>query len=132
MLLLSAIFQFVCQTELHLEDMLIALNSLLRIALKKSYTSRLAAKIVRCVGLIALRCPDIYQLENFTVICKSTAKFFAMPTLEVRFATLFTFTILLDTNCVTQDAIGNSPSHWEFCSEVYDSIEFKKLSVFNR
>jgi len=48
--------------EHHLDDMLMALNSLLRIALKKSYTSNLTAKIVRCVGLIAKRCPDIYLL----------------------------------------------------------------------
>ncbi|KAH8244044.1 hypothetical protein KR032_012478 [Drosophila birchii] len=124
---LPTIFQFVFQIEHHLDDMLMALNSLLRIALKKSYTSQLTANIVRCVGLIAQRCPDIYQQENFTVICKSTAKFITMPTLEVRFATLFTFIILLNTNCVTNDAIGNSPSHWEFCYELYNSIEFKKL-----
>ncbi|XP_017035887.1 serine/threonine-protein kinase ATM [Drosophila kikkawai] len=126
---LPKIFQFVCHIEHHLDDMLMALNSLLRIALKKSYTSQLTAKIVRSVGLIAQRCPDIYQLENFTVICKSTAKFITMPTLEVRFATLFTFTILLNTNCVTKDTIGNSPTHWEFCCELYNSIEFKKLSL---
>ncbi|XP_020814150.1 serine/threonine-protein kinase ATM [Drosophila serrata] len=126
---LPTIFQFVYQIEHHLDDMLMALNSLLRIAIKKSYTSQLTAKIVQCVGLIAERCPDIYQLENFTVICKSTGKFFTMPTLEVRFATLFTFTILLDTNCVTKDAIANSPTHWEFCRELYNSIEFKKLSI---
>ncbi|KAH8264195.1 hypothetical protein KR038_004388 [Drosophila bunnanda] len=128
---LPTIFQFVYQIEHHLDDMLMALNSLLRIAIKKSYTSQLTSKIVRCVGLIAQRCPDIYLLENFTVICKSTAKFFTMPTLEVRFATLFTFTILLDTNCVTKDAIGNSSTHWEFCRELYNSIDFKKISIIN-
>lgn len=112
-----------------LDDMLMALNSLLRIALKKSYTSKLTAKIVRCVGLIAQRCPDIYLVENFTVICKSTAKFIAMPTLEVRYATLFSFIILLNTNLVTSDVVGHSQSHWSFCQEVYDSIEFQKLAV---
>ncbi|EDV35318.2 LOW QUALITY PROTEIN: uncharacterized protein Dana_GF11791 [Drosophila ananassae] len=122
------IFSFVYQMENLLDDMLMALNSLLRIALKKSYTSKLTAKIVRCVGLIAQRCPDIYLVENFTVICKSTAKFIAMPTLEVRYATLFSFIILLNTNCVTADVIGHSQSHWNFCQEVYDSIEFKKLA----
>ncbi|XP_041674601.1 serine/threonine-protein kinase ATM [Drosophila eugracilis] len=128
---MPTIFHFVCRVEYHLEDMLMALNSLLRIALKKSYTSHLTAKIVRCVGLIAQQCPDIYLLENFTVICKSTAKFITMPTLEVRFATLFTFTILLNTNCVTSDAIGHSQAHWDFCKELYDSIEFKKLTYNN-
>ncbi|KAH8280952.1 hypothetical protein KR054_005673 [Drosophila jambulina] len=126
---LPTIFQFVYQIEHHLDDMLMALNSLLRIAHKKSYTSKLTAKIVCCVGLIAQRCPEIYQQENFLVICKSTAKFITMPTLEVRFGTLFTFTVLLDTNCVTKDAIGNSSTHWEFCREIYDSIEFKKLLI---
>lgn len=126
---IAAIFYFVRHKENHLDDMLMALNSLLRIAIKKSYTSNLTAKIVRCVGLIAQRCPDIYLLENFAVICKSTAKFITMPTLEVRFATLFTFTILLESNCVTSDAIGHSRTHWDFCQELYESIEFKKLTV---
>ncbi|XP_052835760.1 LOW QUALITY PROTEIN: serine/threonine-protein kinase ATM [Drosophila gunungcola] len=128
---MPTIFNFVCKIEHHLDDMLMALNSLLRIALKKSYTSHLTAKILRCVGLIAQRCPDIYLLENFTVICKSTAKFITMPTLEVRFATLFTFSILLESNCATSDAIGHSQSHWDFCQELYDSIEFNKLTYNN-
>ncbi|XP_016998813.2 serine/threonine-protein kinase ATM isoform X1 [Drosophila takahashii] len=128
---MPTVFNFVYKMEHHLDDMLMALNSLLRIALKKSYTSHLTAKIVRCVGLIAQRCSDIYLLENFTVICKSTAKFITMPTLEVRFATLFTFTILLHTKCVTSDAIGHSQTHWDFCQELYNSIEFKKLTYNN-
>ncbi|XP_039495619.1 serine/threonine-protein kinase ATM [Drosophila santomea] len=128
---MPTIFHFVWNKENHLDDMLMALNSLLRIAIKKSYTSHLTAKIVRCVGLIAQRCPDIYLLENFAVICKSTAKFITMPTLEVRFATLFTFTILLESNCVTSDAIGHSQTHWDFCQELYESIEFKKLTYNN-
>uniref|UniRef100_A0A6P4EBP2 Serine/threonine-protein kinase ATM n=1 Tax=Drosophila rhopaloa TaxID=1041015 RepID=A0A6P4EBP2_DRORH len=128
---IPTIFYFIYKIEHHLDDMLMALNSLLRIALKKSYTSQLTAKIVRSVGLIAQKCPDIYLLENFTVICKSTAKFITMPTLEVRFATLFTFTILLETNCVTNNAIGHSQSHLDFCQELYDSIEFNKLTYNN-
>ncbi|EDX12862.1 GD20371 [Drosophila simulans] len=128
---MPTIFYFVRHKENHLDDMLMALNSLLRIAIKKSYTSNLTAKIVRCVGLIAQRCPDIYLIENFAVICKSTAKFITMPTLEVRFATLFTFTILLDSNCVSSDAIGHSQTHWDFCQELYESIEFKKLTYNN-
>ncbi|KAH8268288.1 hypothetical protein KR026_004200 [Drosophila bipectinata] len=122
------IFSFISKMEFQLDDMLMALNSLLRIALKKSYTSQLTAKIVRCVGLIAQLCPDIYAVENFSVICKSTAKFIAMPTLEVRYATLFSFIILLNTNCVTSDFIAYSQCHLKFCQELYDSIEFKKLS----
>ncbi|XP_017057473.2 LOW QUALITY PROTEIN: serine/threonine-protein kinase ATM [Drosophila ficusphila] len=126
---LPTIFRFVHKTEQDLDDMLMALFSLLKIALKKSYTSHLTANIVRCVGLVAQQCPDIYLQENFSVICKSTAKFITMPTLEVRFATLFTFTILLKTNCVASDVIGHSQTHWDFCQELYDSIEFKKLAV---
>ncbi|KAH8295345.1 hypothetical protein KR018_010145 [Drosophila ironensis] len=124
----SAIFRFVCKMEHHLDDMLMALNSLLRIGLKKSYTSNLTAKIVRCVGLIALQCPDIYLVENFTVICKSTAKFITMPTLEVRFATLYSFMILFNTKCVASNVVEHSQSHWEFCQELYENIEFQKLT----
>ncbi|KAH8369440.1 hypothetical protein KR009_011024 [Drosophila setifemur] len=122
------IFQFVSKMENYLDDMLMALNSLLRFAWKKSYTSYLTAKIVRCVGLVARHCPDIYLQSNFTVICKSTAKFITMPTLEVRFATVFSYTILLNTTCVTSDIIGHSQTHWEFCKDLYESIDFKKLT----
>ncbi|EDW38328.1 GL12076 [Drosophila persimilis] len=110
------------------KECLAPVNSLLKIALKKSYTSRLTAKIVRCVGSIALRCPDIYLMENFLVLCKSTAKFITMPTLDVRFATISTLGIVLNTNCVASDPISHSLQHSEFCRELYESIEFKKLA----
>ncbi|XP_026850238.1 serine/threonine-protein kinase ATM [Drosophila persimilis] len=125
---IPTIFHFVHHTEQQLDDMWMALSSLLKIALKKSYTSRLTAKIVRCVGSIALRCPDIYLMENFLVLCKSTAKFITMPTLDVRFATISTLGIVLNTNCVASDPISHSLQHSEFCRELYESIEFKKLA----
>ncbi|XP_022209922.2 serine/threonine-protein kinase ATM [Drosophila obscura] len=125
---LPTIFHFVHHTEQQLDDMWMALSSLLKIALKKSYTSRLTAKIVRCVGSIALHCPDIYLMENFLVLCKSTAKFITMPTLDVRLATISSLGTILNTNCVASDPISQALLHWEFSRELYESIEFKKLT----
>ncbi|XP_023036036.1 serine/threonine-protein kinase ATM [Drosophila willistoni] len=125
---LPKIFYFVYNMEHQLDDMFMALNSLLKIALKKSYTSQLTAKILYCVGQIAQRCRNIYAMENFGVICKSAAKFITMPTLDVRYATLCTLTILLNTECVAGDAINDAQDHWTFCDELYTSIDFKKFS----
>ncbi|BFF89361.1 serine/threonine-protein kinase ATM [Drosophila madeirensis] len=125
---LPTIFHFVYHTDEQLDDMWMALSSLLKITLKKSYTSRLTAKIVRCVGSIAQHCPDIYLMENFLVLCKSMTKFITMPTLDVRFATIASLVIILNTKCVASDPISHSLRHWEFCRELYESIELKKLS----
>ncbi|XP_043070286.1 serine/threonine-protein kinase ATM [Drosophila grimshawi] len=117
----------------HLLDVImIALMSLLKIALKKSYPTQLAVQIVRSVGQIAQSCPNIYNSENFLVICQSVANFLAMPTLEVRYATIETLTILLNSNyCVSNsdaDTTSKHNRHLIFCDQLYGSIDFKDLS----
>lgn len=113
--------------------MMSAIISLMRIALKKAYPATLSVKIVLSIGLIAQRCPNIYDLINFHVICFSVAKFLTMPTIEVRLATIATLTQLLNTKyCVSVkdgDTVNKWASHLAFSEELYANIDWKKLTV---
>ncbi|KAM8719535.1 hypothetical protein ACLKA7_005726 [Drosophila subpalustris] len=128
---IPTIFYFVYNMEYLLDDMMMAMISLLKLALKKSYPTQLAVQIVSCVAEIAHRCPNIFELENFAVICMSVAKFLGMPTLEVRLATTSTLSLLLNTSyCVPEneeDAVNKSERHLEFCRQLYESIEWNKF-----
>ncbi|XP_034478283.1 serine/threonine-protein kinase ATM-like [Drosophila innubila] len=128
---LPTIFYFVYHMEDLLDDMMMAMISLLKLALKKSYPTQLAIKIVNCVADIAQRCPNIFELENFAIICMSVAKFLSMPTLEVRLATISTLSLLLNTSYCMPDqeenAVNKSERHLEFCRQLYDSIEWNKF-----
>ncbi|KRF80861.1 serine/threonine-protein kinase ATM [Drosophila virilis] len=132
---LPTVIYFVYKSENQLDDMLSALISLMRIALRKAYPAALSVKIVLSVGLIAQRCPNIYDLPNFHVICFSVAKFLTMPTLEIRFATVATLTQLLNTNyCVSDkdgDTVSKCASHLVFCEQLYGNIDWKKLTFIS-
>ncbi|XP_030382015.1 serine/threonine-protein kinase ATM [Scaptodrosophila lebanonensis] len=118
---------FASANEDPLADMLIALNSLLKVALKKSYPEGITAKILRCVGLIAQQCSNIFADQNFAAICKSVAKFLIFPTLEIQFATISTLTVLMNTSCVSNDPVAAFESHMNFCEDLYESIDWRKL-----
>lgn len=113
--------------------MLSAIISLMRIALKKAYPASLSVKIVRSIGLIAQRCPQILQMPNFSIICYSTTKFLTIPTIEVRLAAITTLTQLLNaTFCVSTKESGamyKYVDHLRFTSELYAKIDWKKLTV---
>lgn len=110
-----------------------ALHSLLKITLKKSYPTQLAVQIVQCVGHVARHCSNIFESENFTIICMSVAKFLTMPTLEVRFAALTTLTLFFNTDfCVTdcdEDAVVRCDRHMEFCEQLYECIDWNKFTT---
>ncbi|ALC48364.1 tefu [Drosophila busckii] len=127
---MPVIFYFVYNLEQLLDDMLIALMSMLKISMRKSYPTHISVKIISCVAEIAQRCSNIYELDNFAVICKSVGKFLTMPTLEVRLKTLSTLTLLLNTNyCNEQlNAVGSSEQHLEFCEQLYETIDWNKLT----
>ncbi|KAH8386431.1 hypothetical protein KR093_000425 [Drosophila rubida] len=127
---LPTIFYFVYENENLLDDMMLALMSLLTLSLKKSYPAHLAAKVMQCVGDVAQSCPNIFALDNFAVICNSVAKFLSMPTLEVRLAATATLTLLLNTNyCVAEhdDSVTRSEQHLEFCEQLLASIPWDKF-----
>ncbi|KAH8396072.1 hypothetical protein KR222_002674 [Zaprionus bogoriensis] len=126
-------FYFVYERKELLEDMLSALYCLLKVALKKSYPTQLAVKVVQCVAHVAQRCTSIFDSENFAVICKSVGQFLAMPTLEVRFAALATLTLFLNAGyCVAdsdEDVLKRSELHMEFCEQLYECIDWQKLQT---
>ncbi|XP_062138082.1 serine/threonine-protein kinase ATM [Drosophila sulfurigaster albostrigata] len=131
---LPTIFHFVYDNENLLDDMMLALMSLLKLSLKKSYPTQLAAKVLHCVADVAQRCPNIFLLENFAVICTSVAKFLSMPTLEVRLAATTTVTLLLNADyCVTEDYEDEmfmetrGEQYLEFCEQLLASIEWEKF-----
>lgn len=113
--------------------MMTVLHSLLKLTLKKSYPTKLAVQIVQCVGQVARHCTNIFESENFVVICMSVAKFLTMPTLEVRFAALATLALFFNTDfCVTdcdEDAVVRCDKHLDFCEQLYECIDWEKFTT---
>ncbi|XP_032588976.1 serine/threonine-protein kinase ATM isoform X2 [Drosophila mojavensis] len=129
---IPTVILFSCFNEHEVDDMLSAIISLMRIALKKAYPASLSVKIVRSIGLIAQRCPHVLQMPNFNIICYSTTKFLTMPTIELRLAAITTLTQLLNANfCVSteeSDAMHRYADHLAFTKELYAQIDWKKLT----
>uniref|UniRef100_A0A1B0BG36 Serine/threonine-protein kinase ATM n=1 Tax=Glossina palpalis gambiensis TaxID=67801 RepID=A0A1B0BG36_9MUSC len=126
--MIPAIFIYVNQYEHHLDNMLLAVFSLLKISFRKSYSSQLITRIIESVSTIARGCRNIFMQENFKNICLSVVKFLTFNSLEIQFATVNTLTALMDINWHENAKIHLEIYH-EFCDDTYKTIEWKKLRM---
>ncbi|KAM7347211.1 serine/threonine-protein kinase tefu isoform 2-T3 [Cochliomyia hominivorax] len=126
--ILPAIFVYIQQYEDCLDDMLLAMFSLFKISFRKSYSVKLTTKIIKSVCIIVRDCRDIYIQDSFRNICLSVVKFLPFTSLEVQYAAITTLTALMDINWL-KNSKCDIEIYYDFCQNLYESIEWKKLQV---
>lgn len=108
--------------------MLLAMSSLFKIAFRKSYSSKLTAKIINSVCYIVRDCSDIYAQDNFRNLCFSIVNFLPFPSLDIQYAAINTLTALMDLNWL-KNTKCDIELYYEFSDTIYESIKWKKLQI---
>ncbi|XP_037818798.1 serine/threonine-protein kinase ATM isoform X1 [Lucilia sericata] len=126
--MLPAIFVYIQQYDDCLDNMLVAMFGLFKISFRKSYSVQLTTKIINSVCYIVRDCRDIYIQDNFRNICLSVVKFLPFTSLEVQYAAINTLTSLMDINWL-KNSKCDIEIYYDFCENIYETIEWKKLQV---
>uniref|UniRef100_A0A1A9WKS3 Serine/threonine-protein kinase ATM n=1 Tax=Glossina brevipalpis TaxID=37001 RepID=A0A1A9WKS3_9MUSC len=126
--MIPSIFIYINQYENHLDNMLLAVFSLLKISFRKSYSCKMITRIIESVSAIARDCHNIFIEGNFKNICISVVKFLTFNSLEIQFATINTIAALMDINW-QKNAKKHLEIYHEFCDDIYKTIEWKKLRL---
>lgn len=108
--------------------MLLAMYSLFKIAFRKSYSTKVTAKIINSICYIVRDCSNIYVQDNFRNLCFSIVNFLPFPSLDIRYAAINTITALMDINWL-QNTKCDIELYYEFCDNIYELINWKKLQI---
>ncbi|XP_075154936.1 serine/threonine-protein kinase tefu [Haematobia irritans] len=125
--IIPAIFKYIQYYEECLDDMLLAVNSLLRLGYRKSYSAKLTAEIINSISYIAHDCSKIYLHDNFGVLCLSVVKFLTFPSLEIQYAAINTITALMDLHWICSNC--DIDLYYNFCDKIYESISWEKIQI---
>ncbi|XP_005181014.2 serine/threonine-protein kinase ATM [Musca domestica] len=122
------IFVYIQLYEDSLDDMLLAMYSLFKIAFRKSYSTKMTAKIITSICYIARDCRNIYVQDNFRNLCFSIVNFLPFPSLDIQYAAINTITALMDINWL-KNTKCDIDLYYDFCDNIYELIKWKKLQV---
>ncbi|XP_036340144.1 serine/threonine-protein kinase ATM isoform X1 [Rhagoletis pomonella] len=127
--MLPEIFEYVYSNTELLENMFVALTSLLKIAYKKNYSTKIASNLMKTVRLISRHCDGIWTKEGFRNICKSVIKFLSFPSLRIQFSVISTITSLMDANWLKSTTSSfYIQEHHKMCQELFAVINWKNLT----
>ncbi|XP_061389717.1 serine/threonine-protein kinase ATM [Musca vetustissima] len=126
--IIPAIFVYIQLYEDCLDDMLLAMYSLFKIAFRKSYSTKMTAKIINSICFIARDCRNIYVQDNFRNLCFSIVNFLPFPSLDIQYAAINTITALMNINWL-RNTKCDIDLYYDFCDNIYESIKWKKLQV---
>ncbi|XP_013106382.2 serine/threonine-protein kinase ATM [Stomoxys calcitrans] len=127
--IIPAIFVYIQRYDDCLDDMLLAMSSLFKIAFRKSYSVKITAKIITCICYIVRDCSNIYVQENFRNLCLSVVNFLPFASLEVQYAAINSITALMDINWLGSTKC-DVDLYYDFCDSIYETIKWKQLQVF--
>lgn len=107
-----------------------ALMSLLKIAYKKNYSTRITTNLIKSVRLISEKCEGIWMQTGFVSICTSVIKFLAFQSLSIQFSVISTLISLMDGDWLKNTTTKfNINEHQKMCEQLFSTINLKDLSV---
>ncbi|XP_011193336.2 serine/threonine-protein kinase ATM [Zeugodacus cucurbitae] len=127
--MLPEIFEYVYSNSELLDTMFVALTSLLKIAYKKNYPTKITGNLIERVRLISRKCEGIWMNEGFISICVSVMKFLSFPSLQIQLSVISTVTSLMDSNWLASSTTTFSINeHYKICELLFSAINWKNLS----
>uniref|UniRef100_A0A0K8UL82 Serine/threonine-protein kinase ATM n=1 Tax=Bactrocera latifrons TaxID=174628 RepID=A0A0K8UL82_BACLA len=126
--MLPEIFEYVYAINELLDNMFVALTSLLKIAYKKNYPEKITSNLIDSVRLISRNCEGIWMKDGFICICISLMKFLSFPSLRIQFALIRTITSLMDTGWLKSSSTTfHINEHYNMCEQLFSAINWKLL-----
>ncbi|XP_054727235.1 serine/threonine-protein kinase ATM isoform X1 [Anastrepha obliqua] len=126
--MLPEIFEYVYPNNELLDNMFVALTSLLKVAYKKNYSARITSNLIKSVRQISRQCEGIWTRESFLNICTSVMKFLSFPSLQIQFSVINTITSLMDSNWLKSSTSSiYINEHYNMCQELFSTINWTNL-----